>query len=293
MLGTIVLADDSKTVRRMVEIALHKHPFQLEVATNGAQTLDLVRGRNPAVVLVDTNLPGDGYLLAKQIKSLGPKVILLAGHHQVLDADKAAAVGADAHLTKPFLTQDLLDALYQATAGKPAPDGQLFRDAPSAIPLAKKPEAPKPAPAPAPVAPAAVAAPLPPPKTPTVATPPRPPAPPPVAATANPFSGVQSPFEQNEPTRPFFKGPELPPAGGFENAPTNVAPAPVAPSIPLAAPVAAAAAVVVNDASLKEALAGLSKDQIEKMLWEILPPLAESILKEEIARVVRERMAAQ
>ena len=63
MLGTIVLADDSKTVRRMVEIALHKHPFQLEVATNGAQTLDLVRGRNPAVVLVDTNLPGDGYLL--------------------------------------------------------------------------------------------------------------------------------------------------------------------------------------------------------------------------------------
>ena len=58
MLGTIVLADDSKTVRRMVEIALHKHPFQLEVATNAAQALDLVRGRGPAAVLVDTHLPG-------------------------------------------------------------------------------------------------------------------------------------------------------------------------------------------------------------------------------------------
>ncbi len=287
MLGTIVLADDSKTVRRMVEIALHKHAFQLEVATDGATALDLVRGRGPALVLVDTHLPGDGYLLAKQIKSLGAKVLLLAGHHQPLDADKAAASGADGHLTKPFLTQDLLDAVYQAVAGKSAPDAHLFRDAPSAIPLAKKPQ-----PAPQPVA-----QPVPPPKQPTVATPAKPPAPPPVAATANPFSGVQSPFEQNEPTRPFFKGPELPPAGGFENAPTNVAPAPAAPVAPAApataAPVAAAAGVVLNDASLKKALEGISQEQIEKLLWEILPPLAEAILKEEIARVVRERMAAQ
>lgn len=118
-----------------------------------------------------------------------------------------------------------------------------------------------------------------------------------MAATANPFSGVQSPFEQNEPTRPFFKGPELPAAGGFESAPTNVAPAPAAPAAPAASatavPVAAAAGVVLNDASLKKALEGISQEQIEKLLWEILPPLAEAILKEEIARVVRERMAAQ
>jgi hypothetical protein len=184
------------------------------------------------------------------------------------------------------LTQDLLDAVYQAVAGKSAPDAQLFRDAPSAIPLAKKPQ-----PAPQPVA-----QPAPPPKQPTVATPAKPPAPPPVAATANPFSGVQSPFEQNEPTRPFFKGPELPAAGGFENAPTNVAPAPATAPVaaaPVAAPVAAAAGVVLNDASLKKALEGISQEQIEKLLWEILPPLAEAILKEEIARVVRERMAAQ
>lgn len=283
MLGTIVLADDSKTVRRMVEIALHKQPFQLEVATNGAQALELVRGRNPSLVLVDTNLPGDGYLLAKQIKSLGPKVILLAGHHQLLDVDKAGASGADGHLVKPFLTQDLLDAVFLAVAGKPAPDGHLFRDAPSAIPLAKKPAA---APVAAPVQ-APAATPVAPQRAP--ATPPRPPAPPPVAATANPFSGVQSPFEQNEPTRPFFKGPE-----GFDAGPTNVASVPSAPPpSPLAAPVAAVAGLVLNDASLKEALAGISKDQIERLLWEILPPLAEAILKEEIARVVRERMAGQ
>jgi len=286
MQGTIVLADDSKTVRRMVEIALHKHPFHLEVATDAAQAVELVRTRNPALVLVDTHLPGDGYLLARQIKSLGARVCLLAGQHQALEADKAAAASADGHLVKPFLTQDLLDAVYQATTGKPAPDGNLFRDAPSNIPLARKAEAPKPA-APSPPV---VAAPVPPPKAPTVATPPRPPAPPPVAATANPFSGVQSPFEQNEPTRPFFKAPS---EAGFESAPTNVAPTPSAPPIPLAAPVAAATTAVVNDASIKAALAGLSKDQIERMLWEIVPPLAEAILKEEIARVVRERMAAQ
>jgi hypothetical protein len=53
-----------------------------------------------------------------------------------------------------------------------------------------------------------------------------------------------------------------------------------------------AAPASVDPAAVKAALEGLSKETIERMLWEIIPPLAEAILKEEIAKVVRERMNA-
>ena len=86
MSATVVLAEDSKTIRKMVEIALGRQPFSLEVATNGEAALARVREASPAVLLVDTHLPGvDGYEVARRVKSTQPevKVILLAGHHQV------------------------------------------------------------------------------------------------------------------------------------------------------------------------------------------------------------------
>ena len=294
MSATVVLAEDSKTVRKMVEIALGRQPFSLEVATDGEAALARVREASPAVLLVDTHLPGvDGYEVARRVKSTQPevKVILLAGHHQVLDADRAARSGADGHLTKPFKTQELLDAVYSAALGRPSPDAELFREAANAIPLARKP-APAPAPTAAPAAPPAAA------PRPAPAAPPPPAAPTSVVASSNPFAGVQSPFESSEPTRPFFKGPDaLPPSAP---APAVAAPAVSAPVVSAisAATVstltqAVAPSVSAADpAAVKAALESLSKETIERMLWEIIPPLAEAILKEEIAKVVRERLNA-
>src|SRR5688500_10107677 len=111
MQGTIVLAEDSKTVRKMVEIALARHPFTLAVAEDGEAALGAVRNQKPALVLADTALAGiDGYELTRRIKAdvatSGVKVLLLAGFHQRLDEIRARQVGADGHVTKPFLTQD-------------------------------------------------------------------------------------------------------------------------------------------------------------------------------------------
>jgi|GEM_PF-2309729 len=296
MSATVVLAEDSKTIRKMVEIALGRQPFSLEVATDGEAALARVREASPAVLLVDTHLPGvDGYEVARRVKSTQPevKVILLAGHHQVLDADRAARAGADGHLTKPFKTQELLEAVYQGALGRPAPDADLFREAASAIPLARKP-APAPVAAPAPPAPAPVA-------PPAAALRPAPVAPAPpasVVASSNPFAGVQSPFEASEPTRPFFKGPEaLPPSAPAPAVAAPVVSAPIVSAISAATvstlTQAVAPSVPVTDpAAIKAALEALSKETIERMLWEIIPPLAEAILKEEIAKVVRERLNA-
>jgi CheY-like chemotaxis protein len=319
MLGTIVLAEDSKTVRRMVEIALHGQPCQLQVAETPDQAVAAAPGA--ALALVDNQLGGNGYDVARQLKQAGVKVLLLGGTHQQLDPLQVSQSGADGHLVKPFETQALLDAVYTAITGQRAPDSDVFRAPSMSIPLARKdaakpaapavPPAPKPAPPAAPpAAPAAPAAgkgtwaPPPPVATPQHAT---------EAKAGNPFAGVQSPFDRDEATRPFMKRRNLEEGGfgadGATSADARVpepaespvaapaaAPPPAAPAAaPAAAPVAAAVAKAgaATAASLEDALGSASSEVIERVVWEVVPALAEAILKEEIARVVRERLAAQ
>ncbi len=278
---SIVVADSSKTVRRMVEISLSRHPFTLENAeTADAATL---AAKGKALAIIDAGLPGDGYAAAKAIGSAGTKVVLLVGRNSRYDADKGGDAGVVSHITKPFQTQELVKTVFEAL-GQEVPDADIFKSGLGAIPLARKPKAapepPKKAappaprkgpPPPPPPPPAAKAAP---PAAPAKAPTPAPPAAPPApaasaeepAAQANPFDGVKAPFDEKAETKQFDK------------------------AAPEAAP-AAAAAVAAVTGSLSDALSAASKETIERIAWEVIPPLAEAILKEEIARVVRERMA--
>lgn len=255
MQSTIVLAEDSKTVRRMVEIALERHPFTLSVAEDGESALGAVRNQRPALVLADTALAGiDGYELTRRIKAdvatSGVKVLLLAGFHQRLDESRARQVGADGHVSKPFLTQDLLDAIYKVTTGDVAPDSDLFRNQAPKAPLARKPL---------------------PPKTPAAATAQAPAAAPAAPAVqANPFEGAES-------TRPFQRPEE----------PARAEPR----AVETPAPVVHSGPVTIDDEALKQAVALVARDVIERIVWEVVPPIAEALLKEEIARIVRERLA--
>lgn len=269
MQGTIVVADKSSTVRRMVEIALARHPFKLEFAADGAGAMQAIGAHGPLIAIVDPDLPGGGYDVAQSIKSdpatRGVKVLMLAGRNRHYDAARGQRAGVDGHLTKPFQTQELVAKVFE-TLGQPVPDAGLFRTSLGNIPLARKPVASAP-PAPAPAA----AAP----------PPPEPAAPPRAAAGAgNPFGGT-SPFETEAPTRQFER-------------PSDEAPvvAPPAAAPPAAAAVQAATARITGDAGLAGALEGASREVVERIAWEVIPQLAEAILKEEIARVVRERMTA-
>jgi len=342
MSGTIVVAEGSRTVRRMVEIALDRHPFTIEFASTADAALATVREKAPVVALVDAGLPGDGYEVAAQIKATNTaKVILLVGRNHQFDAARARQAGVDGHLTKPFLTQQLVEHVFNAL-GESVPDADLFRTTAN-IPLARHSrEESVPAAAPAPPAPAPAAPQAPPEVAPA---PPPPPvvAPAPASQVANPFEGVESPFDVNAPTRQYEK-----PAASASAPPPHVddatmlsesprmaseppplvsseppVPAPPAPSEPPAfevpdpeppelsafdaaepasfaepeppAPVVEAVAQVtaaVGD-DLSAALQGASREVVERIAWEVIPPLAEAILKEEIARVVRERMAQQ
>ncbi len=259
MQGTIVVADKSKTVRRMVEIALAKHPFDLELAEDGNAASAAIKAKSPKIAILDADLPGvDGYTLTEQIKSGGDtKVILLVGRNKTrYDAGRGRSVGVDDHLVKPFLTQKLVEKVF-GLLGQSVPDAAIFRTSLLSIPLADPskagivgglaaPSAPPPAMTQKP--PASIAA--------------------PPSAPAAPAAPPPSAFDQDEKTKQYD-----PPAAGK-----------VAES---------AAQMVLDAAAFKEALGeeGPAREMFEKVVWEVVPQLAEAILKEEIAKVVRERMA--
>ncbi len=266
MQESIVVADKSKTVRRMVEIALAKHPFSLEFAEDGDAALNAIKGGSPAIAIVDAGLSGiDGYELTKRLKEGGSKtqVILLVGRNSRYDAGKGRAVGVDDHLTKPFLTQKLVEKVFGAI-NQPVPDADIFRTSLLSIPLAnagaagglssaRTPEAPPPS----------LATPPPSLSTPSAASMEPPPAP------SNPMASAQSPFDDNEQTRQY----DPPPAEAAAES---------------------AARMVLDSAALKDAIGdeGPIREMFERVVWEVVPQLAEAILKEEIAKVVRERMSA-
>src|SRR5688572_21196091 len=202
----LLLADDSATMQKVVQITFDREDFKVTAVSNGEEALRAARELKPHVMLVDVRMPGlDGYQVCDTLKkdpsTAGIQICLLGGTIEPFDEARAKASGADGHVIKPFETQVLIDrvktlvgAPVTAAAGMPAA-GAVPPPATVAPPAAARPAAPAPAPAafapppaaaPRPAAPPPAAA-VPPPAArpsgvpPPPAAPPRPAAPPPAA----------------------------------------------------------------------------------------------------------------
>lgn len=280
MLGSVVVADKSKTVRRMVEIALAKHPFELTFAEDGAAAIQAVRDGSPAVAILGASLGGvNGYEAAQQLKAdagtQGVKIIVLAGKSAGFDAGSAGDA-VDDHIITPFVTQQLVEKVFGAV-GAEVPDAKIFKSSVLSIPLAKPKAAEKPAAEPA-------AEPAPPVVEEPAAT---------VALEALPPMSEQAPPPVVEEAAPPVIE-DAPPPVVEEAAPPVVeqAPPPVVEEAPAApAPTGDLAADAVAQTAAAAAAAGVDAALAERIAWEVVPQLAEAILKEEIARVVRARLA--
>ena len=226
MHGTIVVADKSKTVRKMVEIALAKHPFKLTFAEDGNAASNAIK-KGVVVAIIDAALPGvDGYDLAKKIKSAGDtKVILLVGRNSRYDAGRGRTAGVDDHLTKPFLTQKLVEKVFGAI-GKSVPDAAIFRTSLLSIPLASGGTVGGSAPSLGGLSGGGLGSSRTPPKPAAPSAPPAAPAPAPARSAAppppppsNPMAGAKTPFDDNEKTRQY----EPPPADAAATAAQSAA----------------------------------------------------------------------
>ena len=122
---TILLADDSITIQKVVELTFSEGAYQVVCVSNGAQALKKIPEVLPDIVLLDVIMPEkNGYEVCEEIKrrpaTSGIPVLLLTGTFEPFDRRRAEAAGADGHLTKPFESQSLVAKVEELIAARPS-----------------------------------------------------------------------------------------------------------------------------------------------------------------------------
>lgn len=117
----ILVADDSSTIRRIVEHALTASSTRVLQAAEGLAAIELAIAERPDLVLCDVSMPGlSGYDVAERLKrepqTASIPVVFLAGAFERYDEHRAQQSGAIARLDKPFEIGALVDTVTRALA---------------------------------------------------------------------------------------------------------------------------------------------------------------------------------
>jgi CheY-like chemotaxis protein len=309
---TLLAVDDSVTMRKVLEITFSGEDFQVITAENAQSALGKL-GDNPGVFVVDTVLGGDprddGYALAKELRRRSPAapIIMLASRYAPYDQARGRDAGADDWADKPFDTQQLIDKVRKVILAKEAGGGQAAAAAPPPAPAqvgGAPPAAAGGAPYRAPAPPAAAA----------------PPAP---MAGQQQSGNVGGSSRGTQPSIAsggaaasartgtlVFGEPSNAPAGGHGHGPGPMPPraGPAAHAAPSASPMATThgsggvggavdrangqLAGKLGELGLSpaqaDAVMALSREVVERVVWEVVPQLAETMIKEEIARLMKD-----
>jgi CheY-like chemotaxis protein len=113
----VLVVDDEPQVVWMLQFSLEAEGYQTLAAKDGKAALDEVREHHPSVVLLDIMMPVmDGWAFLEQLQELPaserPRVIVVSARSSLRDRAKAAELGADAFVAKPFNVDDLLVVLH-------------------------------------------------------------------------------------------------------------------------------------------------------------------------------------
>jgi CheY-like chemotaxis protein len=126
---TLLLADDSITIQRVIELTFAEEDIRVVAVGDGDQAIQRLESEPPDIVLADVGMPGcSGYDVAQYIKE-SPKlahipVLLLTGAFEPVDQARASRVGCDGVLAKPFEPQMVIGRVKELL-GRPRPDRDL------------------------------------------------------------------------------------------------------------------------------------------------------------------------
>jgi CheY-like chemotaxis protein len=304
----VLCVDDSATMQTVADITFRGTEFQYVGARSVEEGLSKAKQQKPVVVLADTAMPGKtGYDLCLALKSdpatADIPVVLLVGNGAAFDAAKGTQVGADANLPKPWDTQTMLEKVTEVVSkGASARPGQA---AAAAAPAAAPKPAAAPAANPAAAAAAAAAAAGMPPRSatimgmPTIKMPagvapavptktPAPVAPAPVATAPGPAPMLRAPAPAATPA-PSSGGAVISSMGigGLNRGPMIAGNATKKSALvektlaKMAARLAEATGLEPGSPELL-ALLKLSAEVVERVVWEVVPDLAEQIIRENL-----------
>lgn len=120
--ATILVVDDEANIVELARMYLEKEGFQVEVARDGEQALEMVGGRPPALMILDLMLPKmDGWEVCRRVRGTSDlPILMLTARDDDVDKIVGLELGADDYLTKPFNPRELV-ARVKAILRRSAP----------------------------------------------------------------------------------------------------------------------------------------------------------------------------
>lgn len=120
----VLIVDDEPNIVMSLEYLMRKNDFEVFIARNGTEALNLLSGKVPDLILLDIMMPDvDGYEICMMVRE-NPrlkdcKVIFLSAKSKISDIEKGLEIGADLYITKPFSTRNLLKSVNELLDIKP------------------------------------------------------------------------------------------------------------------------------------------------------------------------------
>jgi CheY-like chemotaxis protein len=121
---TLLLADDSVTIQRVIELTFSQEDVRVVSVSDGQRAVEWLETGMPDIVLVDVDVPGiNGYEVAARVKQ-SPRlrhvpVVLLAGAFEPVDQERVRSIPCDGVLVKPFEPQRLVSRVKELLAQTP------------------------------------------------------------------------------------------------------------------------------------------------------------------------------
>ncbi|HQR11974.1 MAG TPA: response regulator [Casimicrobiaceae bacterium] len=114
----ILIADDEPNIVVSLEFLMKQKGYVVKVVTNGEDALAAVGDFAPDLILLDVMMPRmSGYDVCQKVREnaswAGIRIIMLSAKGRDVEVNKGIAVGADAYVTKPFSTKDLMAQVAQ------------------------------------------------------------------------------------------------------------------------------------------------------------------------------------
>lgn len=121
MSPTILVADDEPNIVISLEYLLRREGYTVLIARDGQEALDTIARDKPDLVLLDVMMPKKtGFEVCQEVRATdalqGVRILMLTAKGRDTDVAKGMALGADAYMTKPFATRELVEKVAEILA---------------------------------------------------------------------------------------------------------------------------------------------------------------------------------
>jgi DNA-binding response OmpR family regulator len=114
----ILIADDEPNILISLEFLMKREGFEVVLARDGQEAIDAIVRERPALVLLDVMMPvKTGFDVCHEVRNnealRDTRIVMLTAKGRDTDVAKGMALGADAYMTKPFSTRDLVQKVRE------------------------------------------------------------------------------------------------------------------------------------------------------------------------------------